>query len=648
MIKNVIIILLIAFVPALSGNKIDSLSKLLPDARGSERAAILNCLARENLRIDPQKSLSYASEALKLSIELSDSDLEVKSNKSLGAAYYYLNNYPKSIEKYKSALSILQKNGNKMETSEIIATIGEINVKSGNYRMALENYKNSYELYKGLADDRGMAKALNNMGNMYLGLGDKDKALSSFRKALVLFEKIGNTQGKAKTLNNIGKVYYQMGEFKKPVSRSDRASLKIREEIGVKQGISASLNLKNENEIISADSLEKMRLKKLLRYFDESIELSREGGYREIMLENYEGFSKIYESTGDYRKALENYKLYTEIRDSIYDREINQKMAEMRIKYETDKIEKENELLREKQKIRDLELSKQKTITYSTTALAILFLLVLLVTISRFRLKTRSAKALGEKNVQLERANKMLIESEANLKEINATKDKFFTIMAHDLKAPINSFLAVSAFLVERFDQLERQMVRESIVDISKTAKELNSLLENLLTWSRSQIGAIEIFPEEISVDEIADHNISHLRKSADLKNIRLISEVPEEMKAYADMEVVLTIVRNLVSNAIKFTTEGGKVIISAQEAGDYVEISVEDNGIGIDKEQQEKLFRLDVEFDKDGNRKGGGLGLILCKEFVSKSGGEIRVESEPGKGSRFTFTIPKDANPKL
>jgi signal transduction histidine kinase len=230
------------------------------------------------------------------------------------------------------------------------------------------------------------------------------------------------------------------------------------------------------------------------------------------------------------------------------------------------------------------------------------------------------------------------------LKSLNASKDKFFSIIAHDLKSPLSGLLGFTEILVEEFNDLQTEEIQEFIGHSHQAAKNLNALLENLLEWSRIQIGKIAFEPAEIYVESIFEDIFSLFNQNARNKKIRLEKKVDPDLKALADKNMFKTILRNLISNGIKFTKEGGSIIVSAEGENDFIKISAQDSGVGISEENIGKLFRIDGNFTTQGTNKerGTGLGLVLCKELVEKNGGKIWVESEVGKGTRFIFTLPK------
>ncbi len=225
----------------------------------------------------------------------------------------------------------------------------------------------------------------------------------------------------------------------------------------------------------------------------------------------------------------------------------------------------------------------------------------------------------------------------------NAAKNKFFSIIAHDLRGPLHSIhelVKANKELLERqeFDQIKK------LLDLEYAATEnLTKLLENLLTWARIQQGTIEFRPQTLNIGHLCRYTIEVLKPTAHQKQITLTSDLPGEALVLADMNMVETIVRNLVSNAIKFTPAGGNITISMKHAQHAVTIAITDTGIGIESDVLPKLFDIDRKYHRAGtaHEKGTGLGLILCKEFVERHGGTIQVKSELNHGSTFSFTLP-------
>jgi len=230
------------------------------------------------------------------------------------------------------------------------------------------------------------------------------------------------------------------------------------------------------------------------------------------------------------------------------------------------------------------------------------------------------------------------------LKNLNASKDKFFSIISHDLRSPFNSLLGLTEFLTHSYDEMKPSDIKNSILNIYNSAQQVYNLILNLLEWSMLQSGRLKVEKSIINLAELGMEIMNLYKESANNKKLELVNNMNDCILIYADKYMIDTIVRNFVSNSIKFTNPGGKITIKGMINGDNAEVSVTDTGIGISPENQKNLFRIDEQFRRDGtaNEKGTGLGLILCKEFIEKNNGVLWVESEEGKGSRFSFTVPR------
>jgi signal transduction histidine kinase len=274
-----------------------------------------------------------------------------------------------------------------------------------------------------------------------------------------------------------------------------------------------------------------------------------------------------------------------------------------------------------------------KTLWFRIIALSLVIFFVFAIFRSRVR-QLNKQKILLEKTVAI---------NTAELKELNASKDKFFSIIAHDLKNPFNTLIGFSEMMKESVRLNDPTTFYEYAAMINTSAVQTYRLLENLLEWASAQRGKLEFIPVQLNLYELVKDEFSMAEEMAIGKDIELICHIDEYMTITADKNMLRTILRNLISNAIKFTHRKGKVEVNAKISGQNAEISVSDNGIGMSSETISKLFKLDSNLLTRGtdNESGTGLGLFLCKEFVEKHGGRIWAESAEADGSVFKFIIP-------
>lgn len=277
------------------------------------------------------------------------------------------------------------------------------------------------------------------------------------------------------------------------------------------------------------------------------------------------------------------------------------------------------------------EVSIQKVVRYVG-----LGLIPLLLTIALLFLWTRTLRKSVAKQTRI------LQEKTAKLEEINATKDKLFSVIAHDLKSPFSSILGMSNLLLDDTGNYDNEKSKKLLSYIQSSAKSTLTLTENLLSWAKSQTGQLKFEPTQIKLKEIVTEIMGIADSSAKLKDISVDTTQLPDIYVYADRNMLKSVLYNLISNAIKFTHANGKISITAAKDKNKFQVVISDTGIGMDEETKNKLFQINAASSRGtSNEDGSGLGLILCKEFVEKNGGEIWVDSEKGKGSNFYFTVP-------
>jgi signal transduction histidine kinase len=302
--------------------------------------------------------------------------------------------------------------------------------------------------------------------------------------------------------------------------------------------------------------------------------------------------------------------------------------------------------------IRDSKLLelKQSTFNQVTQQRPELWKNVLVSLIKRLRDYNILEEKLTKRTLEIQRSKFALEEEKENIKtqkkqleDVNATKDKFFTIIAHDLKNPFSTVISISDLLIQKQEKIAPEQAHEYIKQINKYSRGAFNLLENLLQWAKSQTGSLKISFKRANISEIVNEVVELLDVNAIQNQIKVETSIGKHLHAYIDVDMVKTIFRNLLSNALKFTPKNGLVRIEAKEDGDMLLLKVTDNGKGIEPELLNQLFKIDMKQHlSQEDAPGSGLGLIICKEFVLKNGGEIWAESEVNKETTFYFTLPK------
>ncbi len=624
-------------VPAVYINtKIDSLNSLLKTSTESEKIEIFNELSKAYDTISYDKSLDYAKQALELTKKFKSKEDIATSFDRVARIYYFLTNYDESINCFIESLKIREKTGDQKAIAKSYNNLGVVYLNLENDIKTLEYLQKAWDLSEVIGDEGLMKKTANNLGIVYMKLSNYDKSLEYYRKALNLTKETDFKQLSV-CLNNIGMIYWYLEDYDKALEYYLDA-LKINEQERFKWSIS------NCSRNIGLIYLEFHNYNKASEYLEKALKIAEEIDSKHLIKDCYITFSHIYFAKDNYKKAYEYHEMYSEVKDSIFTKELGKNIAELEVKFETVKKEKEIEILKNEKEINALKLKSNKN--QNILLIIVLFFIVLLIIIlySRYLLKMKTNKLLEAKNQQLNIAIERISKSEADLKKLNTTKDKLFSILSHVLRSPFSSILGFSEMLYYETGDFDAAQIKEIAATIYETSRETFDLLDNLLEWSRSQTGSIIFEPENIYLKDLVNSTVDLLDNSARKKDITISNEIPEKINAFADKNMINTVLRNLVSNAIKFTHHKGEIKILSRDIDNFIEITIADSGIGIKPEDIKKLFGIDIGFSTVGtdNEKGTGLGLILCKEFIKKNNGKIWIESESGKGSDFIFTLPK------
>lgn len=576
---------------------------------------------------------------------------------NIGVLYWQWGIYEKAIEYYLQALEIMEQKNSNYQIVIILNNVGLVNMKLNKPEVAKSYFRRALDLALTTDYTNSTAYSYHNLGVYHKVKASYDSALYYFEHALKKYIEIDLKDGIAMASNSIGDVYAAKKEYQQALSYYNDA-LKVSKEWH--QTFREAESFKRigsvHNELGNYHSA--------LQYIKESLALSKEDNIIDLMKENYFLLSQIYESLGNTSNAYNAYKQYTVLKDSIFNERSENIIAELQTRYDITKKEKEIELLRREKTIRDLELDQQKTITRVTIIVIVMIIILLIAIYFAYREKKSHNILLQEKNrvienqknevetqkkevedlnEELQTQNELLAESEAKLQDLNSTKDKFISIIAHDIKNPFTTIIGFSEVLHEDFDELTSEEMKDYIFSIHDASKTTFDFLNNLLIWASTQRGQMQIEPEPITLHEMINASITLLHSNASRKNITILNNVDHSYKIFADANSMNTVFRNLISNALKFTPKGGNVTISAMRSNKHIDISFTDTGIGIDADKINELFSIDKNTSTPGTEEeqGTGLGLIICHEFVEKNHGKISATSIVGSGSTFTVTVP-------
>ncbi len=583
---------------------------------------------------------------------------------NIGLIYSDRSHYEKALEYFFEALRLFEEEDNQIGMAVIFNNIGRIYQNTGDFDLSERYHNLSLNIKTEFEEKRGMSFSYNNLGIVYKHQGKYDEAVEYFRKALQIRKKLGDKREVASTKGHLGLLYLKTDNYDLALNELYEA-LQLYEEVDDKSGISRNLNF------LGQAYMGKNNLPKAEQCFNESLGLAEDVGLARVITENYNNLAELYSKQNNFQKAYNYQQKYLSLTDSIYTEESRRRIYEFQMIFDSERKEREIELYRKASQINALNFEKQRLLKNFLLAGIVLVVLLLFLLYNRFLVINKTNKLLEKRkdevsksnaklvklnqilleqkkklddlNKRLNTANQKLIDSEKHLIEANVAKDKLFSIISHDLRNPFASIVSFSRMLKRDLDNLDKDELRELTLELDKTVVNINDLLENLLQWSRTQIGKIKYNPQYIDITEIVNDNVNLFMPNAQEKQISIENHINSNLIAWADQNMTDTVMRNLLSNAIKFTNQKGKIKLFYETDNNHAYISVKDSGVGINKQDQEMLFRADSLHSTYGtfDEKGSGIGLLLCKEFVERQHGEIKFESEEGEGSVFTFSLP-------
>ena len=668
LIYTYIAVSLLTAYPVLGQAPIDSLETLLkqniPD---SSRISTLISLSREYQYTNINRSRELGENALRIAEKKNIKKQKVRAYRNLGGLYAISGDYSSALRYDNLALQSSMEHGDSANLSKDYNNVANDYYDLGEYDEAYYYFTQSYRVAKSRDDSLRMAIALHNVGRVFKELGQHDRALEHLGLSMEMSHNINDLEGIPYSLDEIGDVMLRKGAYDsalnvllKSLKLTRQQKLLILEpktlaklaRVHLESGHYSNAlayydttfyrhqRTRNDFGIAEVELgrgqvfIKQAKYDEAMNSINRSLELAKKSNARTLEIRGYQALSGLFEWKKDFKNSLTYYKQFKQLEDSLFSQDMQAKLLRDQIRFETEEKDTEIAALNEERNMKDDTIKKQEFVR-NILVVVMALSVILLATVYRSGQRRRQINTL-----LLRHQHEMETRSE-ELERLNQVKDKFFSIISHDLRSPINALAGL-------LDLLDKGAVRPD--ELSKHIHELKSrfnhtrtLLNNLLDWTLLQMDKLSLQPTRIDLHKIVEENIQ-LLGSIPSKHIKLHNQIPTGTIGYADSNTVNLVLRNLMTNAIKFTNDGGEVRISAEEKEDEWLISVKDNGVGMNDDVLKILFDKTAPYTTRGtaNEKGTGLGLILCKEFVEKNGGRIFVESQVGMGSKFSFTLPK------
>jgi len=595
-----------------------------------QKGKILNLLAilyRENKKY--RDALDYQEMAISEFRTIRDSSELVGNLNNLGMIYERLGNKDEALSLYLEVYDIEKACKNFYGISRVTNSLANIYGYLGKNALAKKFYSESIDYAQKINNLQFEAASLHGLANMYAGSGEPDKALEIYAKAVEINLKGGFGENLAKNYVNMGEVLSDQKEYEKALPYYNQAYT-----------LFTQLN-DPWNQVICMDRIARLlnhlnRSDEALHYALRSKAIADSMGDLVSQSDVYFTLFEIYKTGGKYKLALDYLENYIKSYDSIQANEKTRLIDEIQTRYEVNTITAQNKLLKSENELKSRIIRNQRLI-----GTAIVVIVVLLLAMALFLIYSR--RKLSRLNNELAKRAGELANYAAELNDSNATKNRLFSIIAHDIRNPFSAVLNFSELLLDDFETADKDTLKYYASNINKASHSTFQLLDNLLYWSKSQRGTIELNREEVNIHELVKMVLQTGMAGANARGIELSNLTDAGLTALTDRTLLRIVLGNLVGNAIKFNRDNGQVIISASRSDTMIEISIADTGPGIDQARIESLFSKEKSVQPSGvrNTHGTGLGLVLCHDFCEKLGGSLSVESEAGKGSVFNVKIP-------
>lgn len=600
-------------------SSLEALAKVLERPDDSVKVVTLKLLCWENRNSDPDKAIEYGqmavslAKSLNLKMELSD------SYNRLGIAYRNKGRYAQALECYFNGLEVSRTHGLDKHLAFQYNNLADLYNRLGLYGRAIEFGKRAMEYAQKVNDDYTLAYIYNIMGTIYKNKNELDSALNCFTHSMELRQKIGYNQGIATSHLNIGSIELLREQYSKSL-QSIQTAIDLYSPKNDLQGIAIAYYYKGQlyNKLGNFNNA--------IYCFDESLKYNESFKNLTVSRDCYNGLAYAYAQKKLFDKAYYFSSKATEINDSI---SLSQYVERLTQLTEALKYEEKLNLQKEREKALAERLDFQRNII--KLYIAIIILLALIVGLVIYFYIKRA------KDIRLLQAQR----DEINM--LNSTKDRFFSILAHDLKNQLTSIVTIAQMVKDK----SLAIGDDGLIELSRRLYALgfatNDLLENVLSWIKSQGKQVIARKSNIDLKEFIDRVILTQKPAAEIKSVAINNRVEPGISIHTDTDMLSTVVRNLISNAIKFSNPGGRVDVFALQKGNHVEISITDYGVGMPRETTDRLFNTLESLTQPGtmNEQGSGLGLIICNQLVTDLGGQIKVTSEPQRGSTFTVSLP-------
>lgn len=639
-----LLVWILPFILPIQQSQTDSLKKIIETTdNDSIKASSLYNLSKLYYTYDQDTAILYGKGATAIAKQKGLKKIEANALNIIGVSYLIKSDYEKSLGTHLEALDIRESLKDTTGIIETTMNLGNIYYRLHELEKAVIQYQKSLALAQLINHERAMSLLYNNLGSYYLDRWlswkeseDFNKTKDYLEKSKAIKEKLNDKRSLTNTLLQLGELYYESGEKQRGIRLLTRA-LEISEEMNDTEGRLSSLGT------LSDYHRDNNSLPQAMDYAAQAYELAQQTKSNYQISIAASKMAHLSALNKDFEKAYEFQRINEASDDSIFNDSRAKIRAELEIQYESEKKELENHKLIKDQELAELTITRKNE-------LLIIFIIValLLIGLAWYQLKTnqklraahKELKEINSKvqsqNQQIQQQSEELNSANLELKQANNFRDKLFSIISHDLRTPFSS-LIMSLDLWKSGD-LSKEEMDFVLSSIASDANAASNLLANLLTWARTQMSSDKVKKTEIFLSELISENKALFAKQLEQKNIKLENNIPSDFKLITDRDRLNFIIRNILSNSVKFTPQGGDITVAVESANPAAFI-IRDSGIGMGQAQQKSLFN-NKQYSTTGTNgeQGTGIGLMLSKDFADSIGATITVNSEEGKSTTFNM----------
>ncbi|TWV93987.1 tetratricopeptide repeat-containing sensor histidine kinase [Chitinophaga pinensis] len=597
---------------------------------------LLNEEARKAFPKNPARTEEYAHAAMALSDSLHFKQGIMWATRNLALSENGKGNLEKQLDLTINSLKIAEELNDLHATGILNTDIGNILVEQDQPRQALHYQKKALRIKQSLGQPGEIARTLNSIGSSYIRMNMPDSALYFMLESEKIKLALNDHQGLAVTYENIGLIYLQQKKYALALPYFDISEQYYKESDHLNGLVKSHLNIGLVHT--------------MLHHYEEAQQHLSEAALLNSTLKNakntmiyHKNMAVLDSARGDYAAALANFRQFSLLNEEMFSLEKAKFIANTKEKYETEKKQHENKLLRKEQQLHLATIHQQRILVIFCSMLLLGLFIVTAVLYLMYRRQQDLYKQLNLRNTQVQQQNRIILEQNTALGNGNQVKDKIFSVISHDLRSPL-AILEGLLFLL-RDEKMSEEQFRIFSHELWRDVKNTAYMMDNLLQWASSQMKGIHVTPDDFDISNILKNEFELLQSMARQKAITLTHELQRPIMVYADPDMIRLVLRNLISNAIKFTPINGSVSISYLLSPEKIEIVVQDTGVGIALADQVKVFS-NIYYSTSGtqNEKGCGLGLPLSKDFIERNNGKIWFNSSFGKGTSFHFTLPLSA----